>query len=301
MTDVANRAAAVVVHYGHAAPTRRAVLAIARDAPGIPIVVVDNGADPGAAFPGARRVDAGGNRGYGAACNLGAAGLAAEYLLFFNNDVEVEPGCLAALVAALDANPRAAVAAPRLSDAEGRAVASIFRAPTPRRVLFENLFLPRLLPFSLFDGHHTTHIPHEEPRVVETVSGAVFAVRTEAFAQVGGFDEGYFFYAEESDLFARLRNAGWSIRFAPAARARHLGGLASASIPQARRDKWLHGGLRRYARKFHGERGERSVVRSLRLGAHLRFWLAFLQPGEIGRSRRRRYADILHARFTQEE
>jgi N-acetylglucosaminyl-diphospho-decaprenol L-rhamnosyltransferase len=297
MPDVTSRAAAVVVHYGEAGITRRAVASIAADAPGLPIVVVDNGGHPGLSLPGARIVEAGGNRGYGAACNLGARGLEAEFLLFANNDVELQPGCTASLIAALDRDPRAAAAGPRLRDDAGRVVPSIFRAPTPRRILFENLFLPRLLPGSFFDGHHTVRIPHDLPREVETLSGSVFLVRGKAFRAAGGFDEGYFFYAEESDLFARLRQAGWAIRFEPSAEARHTGGAASAAVPQARRDLWLHDGLRRYARKFHGEGGERLAIVSLRVGARIRWLLSFLQAGEKGRSRRRRYADILHARF----
>jgi GT2 family glycosyltransferase len=298
MTPPSTRVAAVVVHYGDAGITRRAVASIAEDAPGISIVVVDNGGGPSLSLPQARVVDAGGNRGYGTACNLGARGLTAEFLLFANNDVTLLPGCLAALVAALDREPRAAAVGPRLLDLADAGIPSIFRAPTPRRILFENLFLPRLLPGAFFDGHHTVRLPHDAPREVETMSGALFLVRRAAFEAAGGFDEGYFFYAEESDLFARLRQAGWTVRFEPAARARHAGGAASAAVPQARRDLWLHDGLRRYARKFHGESGERLARVSLRLGARLRWLLSFLQPGEKGRSRRRRYADILHARLT---
>ena len=270
---------------------------IAADAPGLPVVLVDNCGAPNLTVPGAVVVSAGGNRGYGAACNLGARGLSAEYILFANNDVELLPGCLDALVAALEADPRAVVAGPRLLDEAGRGIPSIFRAPTPRRILFENLFLPRLLPGGVFDGHHTARIPHDRPREVETLSGALFLVRSAAFQAAGGFDEGYFFYAEESDLFARLRQAGGTIRFEPGAAARHFGGVSSAGVPQAQRDRWLHEGLRRYARKFHGRRGERVARVSLRVGAVLRWALSFLQPGEKGRSRRRRYADILHARF----
>jgi N-acetylglucosaminyl-diphospho-decaprenol L-rhamnosyltransferase len=286
---------AIVVHYGPRAATERALRALAESAPEAAVTVVDNAGDlRREELPaGVRLLSPGRNLGYAAACNLAAKGATADFLLFLNNDVELLPGALPTLETVLG-SPGAAAAVPRLLDSAGRPIRSIFRPPAPRRVLFEALFLPRLLPGILFfHGHHTVRTPHASPRDVETASGAAMLVRRDAFERVGGFDEDFFFYAEESDLFARLRKAGGRVVFEPAARAVHHGGLASAAVPQAELDRRLHAGLRLYARKHHGARGERATARALRLGARLRLWLAHLQPGERGRERRRRYADIL--------
>ncbi len=288
-------AVAVIVHFGPRAATERALRALAETAPEAAVTIVDNAGDleREELAAGVRLLSPGRNLGYGAACNLAAKGATADFLLFLNNDVELLPGALLALEAAL-ASPGAAAAVPRLLDSAGRPVPSIFRPPVPRRVLFEALFLPRLLPgIPFFHGHHTVRTPHASPRDVETASGAAILVRRSAFERIGGFDADFFFYAEESDLFARLRRAGGRVLFEPAARAVHHGGLASATVPQAELDRRLHAGLRLYARKHHGERGERATARALRLGARLRLWLAHLQPGNRGRERRRRYADIL--------
>jgi GT2 family glycosyltransferase len=289
---------AIVVHFGPWEPTRRAVASLAACEPRVPIVVVDNGGgrDESALAAGTRLVrdPAGGNLGYGGGCNLGAQSAMSPFLLFCNNDVEVRPDTVAVLEAALRRDPRVAAAGPLLVDGRGRPTPSVGRAPTPRRILFESLFLPRIFAgVPAFDGHHTVAFRHDEARDVETLLGAVFLVRRDAFEAAGRFDERFAFYAEESDLFERLRKAGWRLRFEPGARAVHHGGLASRSVPQRELDRRLHEGLALFARLHHGEGGERRARRALRLGARLRWILSFLEPTSRRMARRRRYADLL--------
>jgi GT2 family glycosyltransferase len=300
LTEVPPRlTSAILVHYGPWEPTGRALDSLRATGLPLEILLVNNGGvDPldaqRLAGPSAIVLSPGRNLGYGAACNLAASRASGAYLLFSNNDVELRQGAVEALLAALDREPRAGAVGPRLLDEAGRAAASIGRAPTPRRILFENLFLPRLLPgLAFFQGHHTARIRHEGARDVETLLGALVLVRRLAFEAVGGFDERYFFYAEESDLFERLRRKGWRIRFEPASVAVHFGGLASRTVPQAQLDRWLHESLLLYARRHHGPSGERWTRGALLLGARLRWILALLQPGAAGVARKRRYADIL--------
>jgi N-acetylglucosaminyl-diphospho-decaprenol L-rhamnosyltransferase len=298
-TPEAERTTAVVVHYGPWDTTRRTLESLRRHATGLAVRIVDNG---GEAIPAdVERLDgisvtilsASRNIGYAAACNLGARQAASDWLLFLNNDVELLDGTLEKMAAVLREHRDVGAVGPRLLDGEGRLRRSIGRAPSPRRVLFENLFLPRLLPgIPFFHGHHTAWISHQRPRLVETLLGAVLLVRRAAFEGVGGFCEDYFFYAEESDLFHRFRRLGWGVWFEPGARTIHHGGVASATVEEKERDRRLHAGLKLYARRFHGEKGERRVTRALRLGAALRYWLSFLEPGPRRSARRRRYANI---------
>ncbi|MEO8431354.1 MAG: glycosyltransferase family 2 protein [Acidobacteriota bacterium] len=294
--------AAVVVHYGGWEPTRRCVASLRSTAPEASILVVDNDEEGRAPSDlGAPVVQSPGNVGYGAGCNLGASRSTGDLLLFLNNDVEVLPGAVARLRDAVLADPRCAAAGPLFLDGAGRNRRSIRLAPTPWRVLCENLMLPRLFPFlPFFRGHHTAFVAAgNRRRRAATLLGALFLIRRTAFEEAGGFDESYFFYAEESDLFARLGQKGWRLAYEPAARAVHHEGLASRSVPQSTLDRWLHEGLLRYARRFHGASGERRTLAALRAGARLRWALSFV-PGPRGRlERRNRYAEIL--RFHRED
>src|SRR5262249_56061678 len=90
--------------------------------------------------------------------------------------------------AVLSQNRDVGAVGPRLLDSQGGPVRSIGRAPSPRRVLFENLFLPRLLPgIPFFHGHHTAGVSHRSSRSVETLLGAILLVRRAAFERVAAF------------------------------------------------------------------------------------------------------------------
>ena len=57
--------------------------------------------------------------------------------------------------------------------------------------------------------------------------GAVLLVRGTAWAELGGFDERLFMYAEDLDLFRRAAAAGWRARFVVDAEFVHLGGASA--------------------------------------------------------------------------
>jgi len=65
------------------------------------------------------------------------------------------------------------------------------------------------------------------PKEVAYVDGAVLTVRRDAFLAADGFDEDFYFYAEECDLCARLRSMGWHIRFLPEEQVIHIRGAHS--------------------------------------------------------------------------
>jgi N-acetylglucosaminyl-diphospho-decaprenol L-rhamnosyltransferase len=289
----------VVVHFGDPAVTGRLLESIVEHAPLTEVVVVDNGGSGFHAFdPGQHhevRVERPGeNVGYGVACNLGAVGCTREFLLFLNNDVRLLPDAVRRLESALDADPGAAAVGPRVLDAGGGLVPSITRSPSPRRVLFENLFFPRLFPgVPFFHGHNTVLTSYGRPRAVESLLGAAFLFRRAAFESLGGFDPRYFFYCEESDLFRRARDGGWRILFEPSASLVHEGGTASSSVDRAELDRLAHRAFLTYAERFHGPEGAARTRRALRLGASLRWALAHLQPGAAGRQRQSRYRKIL--------
>ena len=64
-------------------------------------------------------------------------------------------------------------------------------------------------------------------------------VRRDALEQLGGLDEGFFLYCEDMDLCRRLRDAGYDVRYEPAAVAIHEGGASApraSLLPGARRE-----------------------------------------------------------------
>jgi hypothetical protein len=185
------------------------------------------------------------NRGFGAACNRGARGSSADFLLFLNPDTVLLPGALAAPVALL-AQPEhrnTGVVGIQLVDERGRAHRSCTWFPTPRMFFSQMLGLNHLLP-RRFPGHFMDDWDHGTTRRVDHVMGAFYLIRRSVFQEVNGFDERFFVYLEDLDLSLRTRRAGWEIVFLASARVYHRSGGTSEQVKAMRLFYALHSRIR---------------------------------------------------------
>lgn len=191
------------------------------------ILVIDSGSADGcvdgleAAWPRARVVRLGSNRGPCATRNLGLQLAATERVLFLDDDMVIEPGVVAALAAALDADAGAALAGP-----------SIVFADRPNVIQYAG------------GRAHFGGLPHllrlgeappgaGAPEAVDILTaGCLMADRARVLA-AGGFDEDFFFLAEDVDLCLRLRQRGARVLLVPGVTARNVGGSAELSLKDA--------------------------------------------------------------------
>jgi len=164
------------------------------------------------------------NRGFGAACNQGAAGSDADYLLFLNPDTRLMPGSLERPARYLQSPEHSAVGIVgiQLLDADGHVARNTARTPTTLSMIGNSLGLDRLVP-SLFPPHFVTEWAHDETREVDQVMGAFFLVRRSVFERLGGFDERFFVYYEDLDFAARARALGLRSVYLASAQAFHRG------------------------------------------------------------------------------
>jgi len=165
------------------------------------LVVVDNGspdAPPDALRPGH-------NTGFAGGCNLGAAALDTEYLAFVNSDCVIAPDTLEKLVAE--------AAQPGV----GPVMASI---RLPDGLLNSGGNPVHLIGLSWAGGMGTAET-RTAPYDVTGASGACLLLATTVWKQLGGFDEEYFAYLEDSELSLRAWRLGLAARCVPTAVARH--------------------------------------------------------------------------------
>jgi GT2 family glycosyltransferase len=205
-------------------------------------IVVDNASADGfaetlaAEHPEIRVVEQPENRGFAAGVNAGRVAAAAPYLVVLNPDTEPEPGSIERLVEHLRSHPRVGLAAPVLRYPDGRPQPSAYSHLPNLWTLFAEVSVPAgylLLalpthPYKL-DGERLI-----EPAPAAHVTGAAFAVRTEAFDDAGPLDEGFFMYLEDTEWQARLGECGWRIDLIPdavVAHAVHGGGAAADDWP----------------------------------------------------------------------
>jgi GT2 family glycosyltransferase len=132
----------------------------------------------------------------------------------------------------MNEHERAAVVGPRLLNANGSQQLSCRRLPNLWNFFCTSFYIDRFLPFpKLFGGEHMTWFDHDSQIEVESLVGAFLAIRVQAFQQVGGFDEQFFMYSEETDFCKMVRNRGWKVEFCPEARCFHYSGSSSSMDP----------------------------------------------------------------------
>jgi GT2 family glycosyltransferase len=165
-----------------------------------------------------------------------------ELCLLVNEDAELRPGGVAALVAALRADHQAVVAGAMLLDRSGVPQPSAWRLPGLGTSVASALFLHRWF-VTQSRGHRI--------REVGWVQSAAMLVRRDAVASVGYLDPEFFVYSDETDLEKRLRDAGGRIVWVPAAEAIHHEQLATDRDAGERRVVEFHRGRDRYMRKHH--------------------------------------------------
>ena len=154
-----------------------------------------------------------------------------RYVWLLNPDTEVQPGATATLVAALEDDPRAGVAGAKLLYADGSLQHSAFRFPGLIQLAFDLFPLPTRLYDTPLNGRYPRRLYQgEAPFAIDHPLGASMMVRTEAIADVGLMDEGFWMYCEEIDWCWRMRTAGWRAYCAPAARVVHHAGQSSAQV-----------------------------------------------------------------------
>jgi GT2 family glycosyltransferase len=249
--------AAVLVNYNAGDELRRAVQSIAGELAGQPweAVVVDNASRDDSAriaeefAPQVRLIRNASNVGFGRGVNQGIAASAAPLVLIMNPDCCLAAGAIATLRAALRAQPRCAIAGPRILDPDGAVQGSARGDPDMFTGLFgRTTLLRRLLPGIGVSKRNVIDVAEAKAGatlVVDWLSGACMLARREALQEVGGFDERYFLYWEDADLCRRLRGRGWHVRYVPGASAVHQVGHSSrtaraASVRAFHRSAYLY-------------------------------------------------------------
>ncbi len=197
------------------------------------VILIDNGSTDGTAsalrrlVPHARILQRESNGGFGKANNEAMAQVRTPFALLLNPDCSLPQDSLDTLLECMDRYPSAAVVAPQGWRADRRPQQS---------------FRPAFYEKQARQAYH----PPDATCSAQWLNGCCLLVRTDAFHQVGGFDERFFLYYEDDDLCLRLRRSGYECLLEPAASALHAGGASSSPSISLSLLKSFH-----YARSRH--------------------------------------------------
>lgn len=204
----------IVLNWNRPELTDRALEALRQLTPPAPrVLVVDNGSTDDSVtrlsqrHPTVEILPLGENRGFAGGMNAGirhvrAAGL--RYVWLLNNDTEVESSTLTEMLAVADSDERIGAVGSVLSPLGGASAQPVFGG--------------RVRWWLGLSGHVRVPPSVEEP---EYLVGASLLVRREAIDEIGGLDEAFFLYWEDTDYCLRLKRAGWRLAVAERAVVHH--------------------------------------------------------------------------------
>ena len=195
------------------------------------IIVVDNASEQASIkyikdhFPGIKLIQNNKNKGFGTANNIGAGYASGEYLFFLNPDTLLQDNAIERFIRFMEKEqPDAASCGGCLITKDGDPTTSWGNFPS---------FLQELgsTGFSRFFRWHYEKIRlgkacenEKHPFQVPFITGADIFIRKKIFHELGGFDESFFLYYEETDLFYRLHKAGYKSYILPDVKIVHLEG-----------------------------------------------------------------------------
>lgn len=184
------------------------------------IIVVNNGSTDDSAvfvkkhFVQVKIIELKKNVGYAKANNIGVQHAHGKYILILNNDTTVTVGFLEPMIDAMEKDPSIGVIQPQI------------RSMIHRNLLDSMGSYLTSTGFLYYTGYMKKHslAQYRKIQQVYSIKGACFLMRKEDFVTLGGFDEDFFCYVEETDLCHRVWLFGKKVIYFPKSVIYHYGG-----------------------------------------------------------------------------
>lgn len=167
------------------------------------------------------------NAGFGAANNIGVKHASGEYIFLLNTDTILLNNAIKVLSDYLDVNNDVVASAGNLYDQKKNPTTSYSKLFPSLLSELNQLFFNFTALFHRSNAHF--NYSDKPIKFKGSLSGADAMIRKDTFNLVGGFDEDFFLYYEETELFYRMTNLGHYVASVPDAKIIHLEG-ASESV-----------------------------------------------------------------------
>jgi GT2 family glycosyltransferase len=196
------------------------------------VILLDNASADGSADAVAERyrqvrlIRSNQNLGFAKGNNVAAREARGEYLLLLNSDTLILDGAVDKVMSFARSHPETGIVGGRTYFGDGSLnPTSCHGRPTPWSLLCMGLGLSSMFRGSrLFDPESIGGWKRDSVREVDAVTGCFFLIRRSLWELLGGFDERFFMYGEETDLCLRAWKAGSRCAINPEATLIHYGG-----------------------------------------------------------------------------
>lgn len=202
----------IIVNYKSKNEVRNCLKSIKTKIP-YDVIIVDNDKD---------------NVGYGAGVNKGAKRSKSKYLFILNPDTLLEPFVIDKLVNFYQKKKSVGIVGPDLMDKNKDLYEFVGTGDlTPLNAIFALSFINKFVPQNPFSKKYWLKRPKNKIKEVSVAPGGSLFISKDLFDKVGGFDEKFFLYFEESDLCKKVRELGYKIYILQTAKIVHLWGVST--------------------------------------------------------------------------
>ena len=191
------------------------------------------------------------NRGFAAANNQAFQRCTGRYILLLNSDTIIIGDALAISVQFLEEEVGVGALGCRVLNSDKSLQRTCSGFPTLWGLFFMTLGLDKLKLLAPYDTYLYRFWDRKDLRDIEVITGCYLMIRRSVFNDIGGLDEQFFFFGEETDWCRRIKDAGWRLVFLPNAEIIHHGG-GSVKKLKYKRDVMLTAATVRLHHKYGG-------------------------------------------------
>lgn len=201
------------------------------------IIVVDNASNEGDVglitngFQNIKLIRNSKNFGFAKANNQGAKIARGQYLLFLNNDTIFIENSLKIVIEFVKSKKEDTIVGIKLLNKDRSMQESVYESTTLWNSFTENFFLYKLFPRAkFFNKYYQNYNDYKAPIQTGVVKGAFLFISKASFNKLNGFDERFYFYAEELDLCYRFGKEIGKIYYYPLTSIIHYGGATTDKV-----------------------------------------------------------------------
>lgn len=170
------------------------------------------------------------NVGFARANNQGFKRACGKYFFMLNPDTLILDGAIDKLFEYMEHHPQAGVCGPKNLDPDMNLQYNCDHYPSLWNDFVQYTRLDAAFPhIRLFNLSRMRYWNYSELQAVDRIVGCSLLIRSDIFKKVGGLDDNYFMYFEETDLCYRIGRMGYKIIYYPNAAIIHYGGESSKS------------------------------------------------------------------------
>jgi GT2 family glycosyltransferase len=194
------------------------------------VVVVDNNSHDASVsmlkeeFPFVRCIANSENKGATIAKNQSFREMSGDYVLIIDSDIEILAGSIQSLLTFMRQNPAVGIVGPGVAFADGRPQHSCNKSiPTLWSCFLNKFFLFASLRYAFYRSKFAGSYfqKYRTPQECMWLGGMCLLVRREVIGQIGGMDERFFIYYDDTDFCLRAHNKGWKVYYLPSSAVIH--------------------------------------------------------------------------------